>query len=213
MGSVSNLKLGQHVNEAEAARADLYGLLAALFYSPPSEILLAVLAAAQMDGENALDAAWNAFVQCAASTSAAAVHEEFLELFVDRDQQKLELRATYYLEPFLRIDEQLALRADLQLLDLPEGLLIAEVEDHIASLCEVMRYLISAEANLSLRQATQKKFFLAHMQTWVPQLCAAIRAHPRARLYASLAVLANVFFETEMQAFKLSKVVRQDAEP
>jgi len=87
---------------------------------------------------------------------------------------------------------------------LERGESVAESEDHIATLCEVMRYLIASGDVEHVHIAAQKKFFAAHMQAWVADLCAALQAHPQAKFYAAVAHLAGGFFEVEMHAFDMA---------
>ncbi len=96
-----------------------------------------------------------------------------------------------------------ALRTDLALMGLQRAGSMTESEDHIASLCEVMRYLIASDDILQANITMQKKFFGTHMQAWILTLCDAITAHPSARFYADVANLSKVFFEVEMQAFDM----------
>jgi TorA maturation chaperone TorD len=81
---------------------------------------------------------------------------------------------------------------------------MSESEDHIAALCEVMRYLIASDDAIHANIATQKQFFADHMQAWVMDMCAALAAHPNANFYSSVSNLARNFFEVEMQAFDMA---------
>jgi TorA maturation chaperone TorD len=80
---------------------------------------------------------------------------------------------------------------------------MSETEDHIAYLCEVMRYLIAGDdvavANLTQQQA----FFAAHIQPWVGQLCDTLTRHPKARFYAAVAELTRAFMHVEAQGFDM----------
>ena len=66
-----------------------------------------------------------------------------------------------------------------------------------------MRYLIAGDdvtvSNLSRQQA----FFSTHLQPWVPALCDALQAHPRARFYAALAGFTRAFAGVEAQGFDM----------
>ena len=57
---------------------------------------------------------------------------------------------------------------------------MSETEDHLAYLCEVMRYLIAGEDVAYLTR--QRDFFANHMQPWVLTLCDELQKHPRALL-------------------------------
>ncbi|MCU6432900.1 molecular chaperone TorD family protein [Undibacterium sp. Jales W-56] len=188
----------------ETARADLYGLLATLFYAPPSASLLNTLSAAQTQGEGVLGQAWSGLVQTARVANAEQVREEYEQLFIGVGKPEVMLYGSYYISGFLMEKPLAALRTDLAQMGLERIESVVETEDHIASLCEVMRYLIASEDILQAHIASQKKFFGAHMQAWVLELCDAVTAHPSAVFYAATANLARAFFEVEMQAFDMT---------
>jgi TorA maturation chaperone TorD len=187
----------------EMARADLYGLLANLFYAPPSADFLAALRSAGAEEESVLGQAWQALIQAARNADAEALREEYDALFIGTGKPEILLYGSYYLSGFLMEKPLAALRSDLQELGLERAAHMSETEDHIASLCEVMRYLIASDDVLVANLVQQKQFFAAHMAGWVAQMCDAIIAHPRASFYAQLAQLTKIFFEVEMQAMEM----------
>lgn len=188
----------------ETARADLYGLLATLLYAPPPQGLIDTIAAAQSQGDGVLERAWAGLVQACKTARAEEVRDEYEQLFIGTGKPEVMLYGSYYLSGFLMEKPLAALRADLDALGLERTLAVTESEDHLATLCEVMRYLIASEDALQATIAAQKTFFAAHMQTWVRDACAAIAASRHARLYAAVAHLAHTFFEVEMQAFDMA---------
>lgn len=187
----------------ETARADLYGLLATLFYSAPSADLLSVLTSAKTDGEGVLGEAWANLIQVARTINAEQIHDEYESLFIGTGKPEILLYGSYYLSGFLMEKPLAALRTDLQQLGLERAGHMAETEDHLASLCEVMRYLIASDDILQANLPVQKQFFGAHLQPWAEEVCDVIAAHPKAKFYAALAQLSKVFFEIEMQAFDM----------
>lgn len=188
----------------ELARADLYGLLAALFYQPPAQPLLDRIAAAPQEGGSVLEQAWAALVAACKNSNEGAVRDEYETLFIGVGKPELMLYGSFYLSGFLMEKPLAALRTDLARLGLQRDETVPESEDHIAALCEVMRYLIASDDIAHANIATQKQFFGAHLQPWATQLCEAIAAHPRARFYTPVARLAQAFFEVEMQAFDMA---------
>ncbi|MFZ6750246.1 TorD/DmsD family molecular chaperone [Undibacterium sp. Ren11W] len=203
MTSAHAIKFETQDHGEETARADLYGLLATLFYAPPSSALLATLSSAQTNGEGVLGAAWAVLVEAARIANAEALREEYEQLFIGVGKPEVMLYGSYYLSGFLMEKPLAALRTDLAQMGLQRADAITESEDHIASLCEVMRYLIASDDVLQANVLNQKKFFGTHMQTWILNLCDAISSHPNAKFYAALAGLSKVFFEVEMQAFDM----------
>ena len=188
----------------ETARADLYGLLAMLFYAPPSQALLDTIAAAPVDGEGVLQDAWSALAAACRQTDAERARDEYETLFIGVGKPELMLYGSYYLSGFMMEKPLAALRADLAKLGLQREQSVPESEDHIAALCEVMRYLIASDDALLVNIATQKQFFADHLQAWVNDMCKAIMSYPRARFYSSVAQLAKSFFDVEMQAFDMA---------
>jgi TorA maturation chaperone TorD len=188
----------------ETARADLYGLLATLFYGPPSQALLDTIASAQTEGDSVLERAWaNLSVLCR-TAQAEPVRDEYERLFIGVGKPDVMLYGSFYLSGFLMEKPLAELRSDLARLGLQRAESMTESEDHIAALCEVMRYLITADDPTHANIATQKRFFADHMQAWVMDMCAAIAAHPGAKFYLAVAHLARSFFEVEMQAFDMA---------
>jgi TorA maturation chaperone TorD len=78
-----------------------------------------------------------------------------------------------------------------------------ETEDHVAYLCEVMRYLIAGDDVAVANLTRQREFFATHVQPWTPALCDAIAAHPKARFYATLAGFTRAFLSVEAQGFDM----------
>ena len=96
-----------------------------------------------------------------------------------------------------------ALRRDLAVLGLERPQTVLETEDHIASLCEVMRYLIAGDDLSVSNLAAQQRFFNAHLRGWAERLFDTIAMHPRADFYRAVAGFARDFFAVEAQGFDL----------
>jgi TorA maturation chaperone TorD len=188
----------------ETARADLYGVLAELLYEPPSQAILDTIAASHAEGERVLEHAWNDLAAACRETNPDTVRDEYEQLFIGVGKPEIMLYGSYYLSGFLMEKPLAALRTDLAALGLQRVETVAESEDHVATLCEVMRYLITSDDVEIANLAAQKKFFAGHMQPWVGDLCVAIDNHPHAVFYKRVAHLAQSFFEVEMQAFEMA---------
>jgi len=96
------------------------------------------------------------------------------------------------------------LRDDLRRYGLERAEGITETEDHLATLCEVMRYLIAGDDVAVARIGEQRAFFQRHLAPWVDTACDAVLQHPRAALYADVAGLAKAFFDVERLALELA---------
>jgi TorA maturation chaperone TorD len=192
--------------DEEIARAELYGLLARLWFAPPDAELLAALGVAVTEAPAAggfLEEPWRALVGAARATDLSGARAEYDALFGGIGKPEVLLYGSHYLSGFLNDKPLAQLRTDVARLGLARDETLGETEDHIACLCEVMRYLIAGDdvavANLSEQQA----FFSRHLQPWVPALCDAVMQHPKARLYAALAAFTQAFIGVEAQGFDM----------
>lgn len=192
--------------DEETARAEVYGLLAALYYAPPSAELLAQLRVAVTEAPAAggfLEEPWRQFVGTVRTLSDEQVANEYDALFGGVGKPEVYLFGSFYLSGFLNEKPLAALRGDLAALGLARDETVNETEDHFACVCEVMRYLIAGDDVETANLTQQQKFFSAHVQPWVPAMCDAITAHPKARFYASLAAFTAAFVSVETQGFDL----------
>lgn len=192
--------------DEETARAEVYGLLAALYYAPPSAELLAQLRVAVTEAPAAggfLEEPWRQFVGTVRDLSDEQVAAEYDALFGGVGKPEVYLFGSYYLSGFLNEKPLAALRGDLAALGLTRDETMPETEDHFACVCEVMRYLIAGDDVEIANLTQQQKFFSAHVQPWAAQMCEAISAHPKARFYASLAAFTAAFVSVETQGFDL----------
>ena len=190
----------------ELARAEVYGLLAHLFYAPPDDALYSQLrvAVTQAPVQGAfLERAWGELVAASRRLSAAAVADEYAELFLGVGKPEVFLYGSFYLAGSLNGKPLVALRTDLKKLGLERPAEVSETEDHLASLCEVMRYLIAGEDLGVSNLGAQQRFFNAHLRGWVEPFCDALAAHPRADFYRVLAGFGRDFFAVEAQGLDL----------
>ena len=110
---------------------------------------------------------------------------------------------SYYLSGFLNEKPLAALRDDLKLLGLTRDEAALETEDHVSYVFELMRYLIAGDDVAVCNLEQQRKFFRAHVQSWVPQLCDTTAQHPRAAVWRAVAVFTREFMAVETQGFDM----------
>ena len=192
--------------DEETARAEIYGLLSALYYAPPSPELLESLRAAVTEAPAAgafLEEPWRAVVASARELSDAAIAQEYDALFGGVGKPALYLFGSHYLSGFLNEKPLAKLRHALADLSLSRGETMPETEDHIAYLCEVMRYLIAGDDAGVSTLTRQSQFFAEQVQPWASQMCTAIAAYPKARFYAQVAAFTQAFLEVETQGFDM----------
>jgi TorA maturation chaperone TorD len=192
--------------DEETARAEIYGLLAALYYAPPSPELLAQLRVAVTEAPAAgafLEESWRALVATARELSGEDISHEFNALFGGVGNPDLHLYGSHYISGFLNEKPLAQLRTDLADLGLTRDESMPETEDHIAYLCEVMRFLIAGDDVSVSNLTNQQAFFAKHLQPWVQGLCDALSGHPRSRFYAALAGFTAAFMSVESQGFDM----------
>ena len=192
--------------DEETARADLYGLLAQLYYAPPAPDFLASLRAAPTDAPTTggfLEAPWRELVSTCQSLADAEIAAEHEALFGGLGKPEIYLFGSHYLSGFLNERPLVQLREDLAELGLARDEQLPETEDHFACVCEVMRYLIAGDDVAVANLTRQRAFYARHVQPWAQDMCDALAAHPRARFYASLAAFTRAFLDVEQQGFDM----------
>ena len=203
---MSELRLSNDGLDEEIARAEVYGLLAQLYQAPPAPELLANLRVAATEAPVAgacLEEPFRQLGGAARACSDAAVADEFEALFGGVGKPEVWAYGSHYLSGFLNDKPLVRLRSDLAALGLGRDESRAETEDHIAYLCEVMRYLIAGDDVAVANLTQQQRFFAAHLQPWVERLCEAIAAQPRAEFYRAVALFTQAFMNVEAQGFDL----------
>jgi len=192
--------------DEETARAEVYGLLAALYYAPPSADLLDNLRVAVTQAPKAgavLEASWSELVAAARRLTLEVVVNEYDALFGGLGRPEVYLFGSHYLSGFLNEKPLAALRTDLESLGLARDEAMAETEDHFAYLSEVMRYLIAGDDVEVANLTRQREFFSRHLQPWANAFCDALQAHPKADFYRTLGSFTQVFISVETQGFDM----------
>ncbi|HZN47345.1 MAG TPA: molecular chaperone TorD family protein [Ramlibacter sp.] len=192
--------------DEETARAEIYGLLAQLYYAPPPPELLSALrvAVTEAPAQGAfLEEPWRALVGLARDLGDREIADEYDALFGGVGKPEVYLFGSHYQSGFLNEKPLARLRGTLAGLGLGRDEAMPETEDHVAYLCEVMRYLIAGEDAAVANLTRQQEFFSEHLQPWLGRLCDAISAHPKARFYAGLAEFTRAFANVESQGFDM----------
>jgi TorA maturation chaperone TorD len=186
----------------EAARAALYGLLARLFYAPPDAALLASIAASgSLEAEQGeLAPAWAELAEAARSADPEAVREEYELQFVGTGKAPVTLYASAYLIRYSSETPLAELRGQLAAMGIARRSNVHEPEDHIAALCDVMRFLIAEQKT---EPAQQRPFFERWIGPTAERLCAAIEKAPGTVFYRRVAKVARSFFALEQSGFEM----------
>lgn len=192
--------------DEETARAEIYGLLAQLYYAPPPPELLSALrvAVTEAPAQGALlEEPWRVLVGLAREMGDREIADEYDALFGGVGKPEVYLFGSHYQSGFLNEKPLARLRGTLAGLGLARDEAMPETEDHVAYLCEVMRYLIAGDDAAVANLTRQSEFFAEHLQPWVGSLCDAISAHPKARFYVGLAEFTRAFANVESQGFDM----------
>jgi TorA maturation chaperone TorD len=192
--------------DEETARAEVYGLLAQLYYAPPSPQVMSALRVAVTEAPAAgafLEEPWRELVGVARAMDDEAVAGEYSALFGGVGKPEVYLFGSHYISGFLNDKPLVRLRTDLAALGLARDESMSDSEDHIAYLCEVMRYLIAGDDVAVSNLTHQHEFFAKHLQPWAAALCDALAAHPKAQFYAGLAGFTRAFINVEAQGFDM----------
>jgi TorA maturation chaperone TorD len=195
----------------DQARADMYALLASLFYRAPDERLLqAIVIAPEPEGAGAVDfvRAWRGLAAASnliiANVATEAVEEEYEGIFVGVGRPPVMLYGSYYLSGFMMEKPLALLRTDLANMGFERDPNVKEPEDHLAALCDVMRALIlgdlqSAPASVE----AQRQFFDTHLNPWIFKCCRTIAEFEKTNYYKKVAAFAEAFFRIEADAFAM----------
>ena len=204
------IEVGEIGLPEDLARADLYGLIARFFYQPPDQELLDQIAASAADEASQssevnapLAQVWLSVVEVAKNNSAKAWHDEFDLNFISVGRPNVILNGSFYMAGHLNEKPLIEIRRALDAFGLESAQEITETEDHISSLCEVMRYLIAGDDVEVSNLTNQQIFFNAHIRPWYEQLCDAIEEIPEMHLYHPVAALTREFLDIEGHSFDM----------
>ena len=191
----------------DRVRADLYALVARLFAAPPDATFLATLANAPElpeSLESPLSAAYNALLRASRAMDADAAEQEYTDLFVGVGKSEVNLHASHWLSGFM-MDKPLAdLRGELAELGIERRDGSDLLEDHLASLAEVMRLLIAGgEGHAPAPVALQRRFFESRIAPWALSCCDAISSCSLANYYRPASEFAKTFLAVERDSIAM----------
>ena len=201
---------GVGVAPEDQTRAGIYGLLARLFYGPPSaELLDGIRGANVIDGsrtDSKLTSCWCALQDAARAGDPAAIKQEYDDNFISTGRPPVLLYGSFYLAGSLGERPLAELRAELARLGLARKAAAGESEDHISALCDVMRFLIAGDEDTpAAALETQRDFFARHIKPWHVALCAAVVGAAGTHFYKDVARFAKEFFDLENESFEFAE--------
>ena len=188
--------------EEELARAGIYRLLGVVLGNPPNQETLRTLHSLG-DGNSPVGKALGSIAIQAKKTDPDSVSNEYYNLFVGLGEGELVPYGSYYLAGFLHEKPLARLRSDLQHLEIEQEGGIAEPEDSISSVCEVMSALVAGEFGDSAPLEVQKDFFAKHVGSWAGDFFKDLEKAKSAQFYARVGALGALFMSIEKQAFAI----------
>jgi TorA maturation chaperone TorD len=192
----------------DLARADLYALLASLFYEAPGRELLDTVARAPLLGEAAegeIGDAWRALQAACAAADPDAVRQEYDTLFVGVGNAPVKPYASYYLAGFMNELPLAELRDELAVLGFARLPAVAVTEDHLSALADVMRMMILGVAEEGAADLpAQGRFFARYIGPWYGRLAEDLAALEGAGFYKIAGRFAKAFLDVESESFEIA---------
>jgi TorA maturation chaperone TorD len=190
--------------EEELWRAHLWAMIGALLARAPDEETLKRLAAARGDDESEVGAALGRLAEAARRTDAARVADEYATLFVGLTRGELVPYASYYLTGFLHEKPLAKLRAAMAELGIAARDGVAEPEDHVGALAEMMSGLITGAFGRPADLAAQQRFFEDHISPWAGRFFEDLEKSGTAEFYKPVGALGRALIGLETQAFAMA---------
>ena len=191
------------IAEEESLRAEFYALLGWLLKSPPgAEDLQRVATLGGGDGD--LGRAIAALATTARASTPETIDQEFQDLFIGLGRGELLPYGSYYMSGFLNEKPLANLRIDMDALSIARADDVAETEDHIAALCDMMAGLITGAFGAPADLATQQRFFDTHIAPWAPRFFEDLEAATAAAFYMPVGTIGREFMRIEAQAFQMA---------
>ncbi len=199
--SAGSLKSEQTaVADEDLLRAAVYEILASVFRREPEPELLSQLQALEGD-DTPIGKAFAALAEGARKADPVAARHEYGDLFIGLGRGELVPYGSYYLTGFLHEKPLAVLRDDMARLGIARVEGVAEPEDHIASLCEMMAGLIRGRFLEPAPIKLQRAFFERHLAPWAGHFFSDVEAAKSADLYRPAGTIGRLFMEIEAAAF------------
>ena len=187
----------------EVWRANTYALLARLLRTYPDAEALSEFSRFQTD-DTEMGRALAALAEAARDAMPGSVDDEFHDLFIGVGESELTPYTSYYLTGFVYEKPLAKLRLAMAELGISQGDDVAEPEDHIASLCEIMCGLITGAFGEPADLARQQAIFDEHIAPWAERFFEDLETASSANFYKSVGTIGKLFIRIESQAFEMA---------
>jgi TorA maturation chaperone TorD len=189
------------IDPEDEARANLYGLIARLFYAAPDgQLISQLLGAPSIEGEGELGASWREMIEACRTAFPAALESEHTDLFVGTGKSLVTPYLSHYVRRHSADNPLVELRSQLGRWGIARREGVPEYEDHISGVCETMRFVIAVQQR---NPEEQQAFFARFVYPGASAFCDAVSALNQARFYRLVARFARAFFEVEKSAFEI----------
>ncbi len=200
---MENLAVISTVTEENCLRAAVYNFLATYLITKPNPALLT--AGRTLSGNDTeLGQAFTEFASLAKTIGSEDVADEYDGLFIGLGRGELLPYASYYLTGFLHEKPLAKLRQDMQRLGIARSEGVWEPEDHIGTLMEMMAGLILGHYGEARPVATQRAFFMTHIEPWAEHFFKDLEQAKLSRFYKPVGTIGRLFIEVEKSAFAMA---------
>ena len=191
------------IAEEDLLRANVYSLVGRLLARPPDRATLDMVAALEGDDSD-MGRALKALAAAARASTPETVDDEYHVLFIGVGASELTPYGSYYLSGFVYEKPLAKLRIEMGKLGIAAADDVAEPEDHIAALCEMMCGLITGAFGEPVDLAKQQAFFDTHIAPWAQQFFEDLERTPSAAFYMPVGTVGKLFMMIESQAFQMA---------
>ena len=198
-----NNKLHNKIADEEAFRAYFYLLLSRLLGAVADDELFGVIQNLETDS-SAIGLELDKLKALSRSISVKSAAEEYDELFIGVTQGELIPFKSYYLTGYLNEKPLAELRDDMEKLGIAKSDLVAEPDDHIAFLLEMMHGLIIGSFGKPSTVTEQNKFFERHISCWAPKFFKDLEMAKAANFFVPVGRIGKLFMEVEDEAFLIA---------
>jgi len=199
----ASIRQTDNLSEEEILRASMYAMLGRLLSTEPDTEMLAELSTLEGD-ETPLGQGLQALGASARAMDPVAASDEFHALFIGMNGGELSPYSSFYLTGFLYEKPLAELRARMTEFGIERADGVAEPEDHIASVCEIMAGLIIGEFGAPADLETQQKFFDEHVASWASKFFTDLEKASGSALYMPLGTIGRLFMEIEVEGFRMA---------
>ena len=197
----------RYVAPEDAARANVYAVVARLYADAPDAAFLNALATAErmpITDDRGFPVSWNRLADASSAMDADAAAQEYTDLFVGVGKCEVNLHASHWIAGFMVEKPLVELRGELVVLGITRKESATMLEDHLSALCETMRLMVAGNDDRAPASIEQQRNFLEkRLLSWAFDCCAAIDKSSLANYYRRVAELTAQFLALERDSLAI----------